>query len=81
MLGERPDDRPGMNVILRTDDGLMSLMVDEIGDVLELNTEGYERPPDMLEGMIRECISGVYKLPTRLMLVLNSARVTSELTA
>src|SRR5258708_763943 len=36
-LNERPADRLPMNVIVRTDDGPMSLLVDEIGDVLEVD--------------------------------------------
>ena len=30
------DDQRPMNVVVRTDDGAVSLLVDEIGDVLEL---------------------------------------------
>ena len=77
-LGERPDDKPAMNIILKNEDGLVSLQVDEIGDVLELEHDSYERPPETLQGRVRECIAGVYKLPERLLLVLDSAQVTGS---
>jgi purine-binding chemotaxis protein CheW len=78
LLGERPEGKPAMNVILRNEDGLVSLLVDEIGDVLEMPQGEYERPPETLQGRVRECIDGVYKLPNRLLLVLNSAQVTGS---
>jgi purine-binding chemotaxis protein CheW len=81
LLGERPEGKPAMNVILRNEDGLVSLLVDEIGDVLEMPQGEYERPPETLQGRVRECIDGVYKLPNRLLLVLNSAQVTGSYAA
>ena len=35
-----------MNVVVRTDDGAVSLLVDEIGDVLEVAQDAFERPPE-----------------------------------
>jgi len=43
-----PDQRP-MNVVVRTDDGAVSLLVDEIGDVLEVDASSYEHAPDTLD--------------------------------
>ena len=34
-----------MNVVIRHDDGAVSLLVDEIGDVLEVEDENFELPP------------------------------------
>lgn len=67
-----------MNIIIKSEDGLVSLLVDEIGDVLELEHGGYERPPETLQGRVRECIEGVYQLPQNLLLILNSAQVTGS---
>jgi purine-binding chemotaxis protein CheW len=46
--------------------------VDEIGDVVEVDRESFERPPENLEGVARELIRGVYKLKDRLLLVLDT---------
>ncbi|MEZ5284154.1 MAG: chemotaxis protein CheW [Vicinamibacterales bacterium] len=40
---DRDGDREPMNVVLRTDDGAVSLLVDEIGDVVEVSDEQFER--------------------------------------
>jgi purine-binding chemotaxis protein CheW len=60
-----------MNVVVRTADGPVSLLADEIGDVLEVTAAEFEPPPETLGERFRELIGGVYKLPGRLMLVLD----------
>lgn len=70
-----PEGRLPMNVVVRTDDGPISLLVDEIGDVLEVNASTFERPPETLKGEARELIRGAYKLKDRLLLTLDTERV------
>lgn len=72
-----PADQLPMNVVIRTDDGPVSLLVDEIGDVLEIDEESLERPPETLRGPARDLIQGAYKLNGRLLLTLNSDRAVS----
>jgi purine-binding chemotaxis protein CheW len=50
------------------------LLVDEIGDVLDMDAAMYERTPENLEPAARELIRGVYKLKDRLLLVLDAER-------
>ena len=52
-LGRCPADRRPFNVVVRSDDGAISLLVDEIGDVLELPESSFERPPETLTGPSR----------------------------
>ena len=73
-LPDRPDDTPAMNVVLHTDDGAVSLLVDEIGEVLTVSDDLFEVPPETLRGEARELIRGAYKLPDRLLLVLDTDR-------
>lgn len=78
-MEERPDSQLPMNVVVRTGDGAVSFLVDEIGDVLEAGEENFEPPPETLKGQARELVRGVYKLQARLMLVLDTERaVTGE---
>ncbi|MEO8633761.1 MAG: chemotaxis protein CheW [Gemmatimonadales bacterium] len=65
-------DRAPMNVVVRTDEGAVSLLVDDIGDVLDAAEEDYEDPPGTISPAARELIRGVYKLPGRLLLVLDT---------
>ena len=79
-LEPRPPDVPAMNVVVRSDDGAVSLLVDEIGDVVEVDDTTFERPPETLGGTVREVITGVHKLNDRLMLVLDTQKAC-EMTA
>jgi purine-binding chemotaxis protein CheW len=63
-----------MNIVVRTADGAVSLLVDEIGDVVDMDSSNYERPPDNLAPAAKELIRGVYKLKDRLLLVLDEER-------
>ncbi len=63
-----------MNMVVRTEDGAVSLLVDEIGDVLDVDTASFERPPENLDPAARELIRGVFKLKDRLLLVLDAER-------
>jgi purine-binding chemotaxis protein CheW len=71
-LRDRPDGELPVNVVVQTDDGAVSLLVDEIGDVLDVDEELFERLPDTLKGPVRELIRGAYKLTDRLLLLLDT---------
>lgn len=73
-MSERPPDQLPLNVVARTDDGPVSLLVDEIGDVLEVSDEAYERAPENMSPEQKQMVEGVYKLEHRLLLVLNVHR-------
>jgi purine-binding chemotaxis protein CheW len=63
-----------MNVVVRTDDGAVSLLVDEIGDVVEVDPNDFEPPPDTLGGVGRELIRGVFKLKGKLLLLIDTEK-------
>jgi purine-binding chemotaxis protein CheW len=73
-LEERAGGKRPMNVVLRTEDTLVSLLVDEIGDVLQLGDDRFEPPPETLRGPAAELIRGVFKLDGALLLVLDAER-------
>jgi purine-binding chemotaxis protein CheW len=70
-MGDLPPGTLPMNVVVRTGDGAVSLLVDEIGDVLELEASQYEAVPETLSGVARELVTGVFKLKDRLLLALD----------
>jgi purine-binding chemotaxis protein CheW len=74
-LGDSPPegDLP-MNVVVRAREGLVSLLVDRIGDVLDVDTDLFEEPPETLRGEARELIRGAYKLDGVLLLELDTDR-------
>lgn len=78
-LSERPADKLPMNMVVRTDDGVVSLLVDEIGDVIEVTEESFERPPETMQGVARDLIRGVYKLKGELLLILDTEKAVDGL--
>jgi purine-binding chemotaxis protein CheW len=70
-LKPRPPGAAAMNVVVRSEDGPVSLLVDEIGDVVEVEEFSFEPPPETLREAMRSMILGVHKLNDRLMHVLD----------
>jgi purine-binding chemotaxis protein CheW len=75
-LPPRPADQLPMNVVVRSDDEAFSLLVDEIGDVVDVDEDSFEQPPATMAAASRELIRGVYKLKRRLLLLLDTERAT-----
>lgn len=77
----RTSDKLPMNVVVRGDDGAVSLLVDQIGDVIEVNESQFESPPETLSDAARCLVKGAYKLDGALLLLLNweeAIQVNSE---
>ncbi|MCC6537699.1 MAG: purine-binding chemotaxis protein CheW [Bryobacterales bacterium] len=74
-VAPRDPERQPMNVVVRSEDGPVSLLVDEIGDVIEVRPEQFELPPDNIANVQRHLLEGIYKLDGRLLLVLNRERL------
>ncbi|MDY7225463.1 chemotaxis protein CheW [Hyalangium rubrum] len=70
-MAERSPEAEPTNVVLRGDDGAVSLLVDEIGDILTVSAETFEPPPEHLRGPLRALLLGVHKLQDALLLVLS----------
>ncbi len=79
-LPARLAEQQPMNVVMRTNDGAVSFLVDAIGDVLEVADDTFEPPPETLTGGARKLIRGVCKLEDRLLLILDIDRAL-EVTA
>lgn len=77
-----PDQEEGqlpMNIVLTGSHGPVSLLVDEIGDVLEVQAESFEPPPETVGDEVRGMISGIFKLDDALMLVLDTEQAIAVL--
>lgn len=72
-LGIPPaEEASAVNVVVRTPDGPVSLLVDQIGDVLEPAASTFEPAPDTVPRNVRDLVERVCKLEDRLMLVLDT---------
>jgi len=74
-LPPRAEGQTPMNTVVRTKEGsAVSLLVDEIGDVVEVDAEAFERAPDNVDPAARDLLEGVYKLKDRLLLILDTEK-------
>ena len=68
-----------MNVVCKGEGLLLSFLVDEIGDVLEVDQALFEPTPDTLPESVSKFMTGVYKIPGTLLSVLDIKKIVEEL--
>jgi purine-binding chemotaxis protein CheW len=78
IVDSAPVEAP-LHLILRTPDGAMSLLVDEMGSVIEIGADSPSVAPQALKGRMPEIVSLIYRLSNRLLLVLDIDRLLSEI--
>jgi purine-binding chemotaxis protein CheW len=76
-LNGRPEGQLPMNVVVRTNEGVVSMLVDSIGDVLEVPDHAFETPPETIDGITRHLVLGVYKLSDNLLLILDTEKAVN----
>lgn len=74
-LPRRPAENPGMSVVVEHSGEFYSLMVDQVGEVLNLATRDFERNPATLDIRWREISLGIYRLDQQLLVVLDVNRL------
>jgi purine-binding chemotaxis protein CheW len=67
-----------MNVVVRANERAVSLLVDEIGDVLDVPGDSFEQSPTTLDKVDRSLFTGVYKLDDKLLLVLDTDKAVAR---
>ena len=68
------DEIQPMNVVVAHEEDVVSFLVDEIGDVIEVSLNDFESVPETVTKTVRDVVDGVYKLDDTLLLVLNTDR-------
>ena len=76
-----PIEYPPMNVVLCRSEGAVALLVDDIGDVVEIDERKLERPPQTLRGAARDLVRAVVQTDDALLLVIDTAGATNELSS
>jgi len=76
-LPPREADQKPMNIVVQTNDEVISFLVDSIGDVLEVDEEAFEEAPSTVDDSTRELVTGVYKLDGKLLMILDAAKAAN----
>ena len=78
-LGFAPcgSDHVPVNVVVRAGDEVLSLVVDDIGDVVDVEDARFEAPAETLSGPLAALVTGLYKMDGRLLLVLDVDRTVA----
>ncbi|HEY6904613.1 MAG TPA: chemotaxis protein CheW [Candidatus Acidoferrales bacterium] len=67
------------HLIFRTPGGPVSLLVDDMGSVIEIASDSPSVATQTLKGRMREIVSAVYRLSNRLLLVVDMDRLLGEI--
>jgi purine-binding chemotaxis protein CheW len=62
-------------VVCKSEAYLLSLVVDEVGDVLELDDILFDPTPETVAPGVSKFMSGVYKLPNNLLSVIDIQKI------
>lgn len=68
-----------MTVVCKIEDVLLSLLVDNIGDVIEVNDKSFEPTPQTVSPGIRSFMQGVYKTDVGILSVICMDSILKEL--
>lgn len=68
-----------MTVVCKVDGHLISLIVDSIGEVIELAETNFEPTPDTIQGQIKKFMSGVYKTEDKILSIIDLEKLNFEL--
>lgn len=75
---EPTDGAEVVQLVVRHHGEPVSLLVDEIGDVMTVDAAIFEPPPETVTGVARDLITGAYKLDDELLLTLDVERVMAS---
>jgi len=65
-----------MNLILNTEHGTCSVIVDEVGDVMEISDKQQENPPETMSAELKKYVLKICKLDKKLLSILDSDMIS-----
>lgn len=76
---ESSQDTDKMSVVCRSEGSLLSLLVDRIGDVIEVSEASFEQPPATIDPSSGRFLRGVYKTPDSILSVIEINKLATFL--
>ncbi|MBU7584240.1 MAG: purine-binding chemotaxis protein CheW [Nostoc sp. TH1S01] len=75
MRNIQPEAPQGFNIVVCSDQEVVSLVVDDVGDVLEFPQNTFQPPPASLKGRMREILAGAYPLAEGFLFVIDTEKI------
>lgn len=79
LLGKEGSTDQPMAVVCKLEGNLVSLIVDSIGDVIEVEQENFEKVPSTVPLNIQKYVKGVYKMEDGFLNLINLEAISKEL--
>jgi purine-binding chemotaxis protein CheW len=79
LFGLKSNEEESMTVVCRVDGNLLSLLVDRIGDVVEVQESEFEATPETVDDSVKMFMEGVYRIEGSILSVLGMDRLAQEL--
>lgn len=64
-----------MNMVVRTNNGTFSLVVEKIGEIIEVSQNKYQAIPPHIDEYMKSLLMGVYQLEEELLLLINLNKI------
>jgi purine-binding chemotaxis protein CheW len=80
-LPDLPPEKESFNVVVSAAGAPVSLLVDEVGDVVHVSADDYQPAPALLEDRIRRFVPGAYTIDGELLLALDVDAVVTVSTS
>ncbi|USG60524.1 chemotaxis protein CheW [Sneathiella marina] len=74
-LPDLPEGESGMSVVVESQGEPYSLLIDNVGEVLELNPDDLQQNPVTLDSRWRDVSAGIYRLEDKLLVILQIDRL------
>ncbi|ALF54700.1 chemotaxis protein CheW [Nostoc piscinale CENA21] len=71
----QPEEPQGFNIVVCSDHEVVSLLVDDVGDVLEFPENTFQPPPATLKGRMRDILAGAYPLAEGFLFVIDTEKI------
>ncbi len=72
-------EKKDMSVVVENAGELYSLIIDKVGDVLNLPANHFEKTPSTLDPLWRDISAGIYRLKDKLLVVLDVPKLLDDL--
>lgn len=81
MPATEDSEHTSMSVVVEHDNELYSLIIDRVGDVLKLKEDSYEPTPATLDKVWKDIASGIHRLDTALLIVVDVSKLIQTIQA